>query len=170
MLHDSYRNTRSYGLSSTSGGGGDSLPPPPSTSGACLGEALERYKRYEQKLNDQVRPNDETLKKLNSSPSVQSYLQHKQQLQQQQQHVKSNFQAFPNGNNYAAQAFEDLAAPSSCGDGGTMASTIDKSRASRGVKSANVPANNRQLPAINRLASAKFNKPTSAKSVNNKSI
>lgn len=119
-----------------------------STSGACLEEALERYKRYERRLNDQVKPTEETLRKLNTSSSVQNYLQQKQHLQQQQ--LKSNFQAFPNGG--ANLSFEDAS---------SLDVTSEKAaaRGQRHAKSA------KQLPAINRMVSSAkvVNKAMSAK-------
>ncbi|CAF0757749.1 unnamed protein product [Brachionus calyciflorus] len=57
------------------------------TSGASLYEALDRYNRYERKLNDQVKPNEETLKKLSTQPF------HIKTTQVQ----RSNFSIFPNG-------------------------------------------------------------------------
>jgi hypothetical protein len=103
-----------------------------------------------------VRPNEETLKKLNSNgSSIHNYLHQKQQTQQNQ--MKSNFQAFPNGGN---QSFEDSAQSDVTG--------VDiKSSKENRTKSAGVAhlgsKSNKQLPAINRLTSA--NKPTSAKSI-----
>ena len=49
----------------------------PEITGASLNEALARYRRYERKLDDQVKPCDETLKRLSTTTSL-------QQLQQQQ--------------------------------------------------------------------------------------
>ena len=149
-LYETYRSARNFSSSMTTS----------STSGACLEEALERYKRYEQKLNDQVRPNEETLKKLNAaSPSVQNYFQHKHQQQQ----LKSSFQTFPNGtlNN---QAYEDMPPPNE-----PPMQAAPRNCKERNAKSAG-SALNKPLPAINRMASAKMNnKPTSAKSLNNRS-
>jgi hypothetical protein len=71
----------------------------PEITGASLNEALARYRRYERKLDDQVKPCDETLKRLSTTTSL-------QQLQQQQQqqlysspnnNLRSNFTTFPNG-------------------------------------------------------------------------
>lgn len=56
-------------------------------SGASLYEALDRYKRYERKLEDQVRPNEDTLRKLSNAPfKIQTAPV-----------VKTNFSIFPNG-------------------------------------------------------------------------
>lgn len=63
------------------------------TSGASFYEALDRYKKYERKLKDTVRPNEETLKKLSNAPFIQ--LSH--------QNTKSNFSVFPNGEKYNRQ-------------------------------------------------------------------
>lgn len=140
LMFESFKNAQLF-TSNTS------VAPSSSTTGACLDEAVERLRRYEQKLNDQVRPNDETLKKLNTFSPM--FLPNKTA----HAHLKSNFQAFPNGNLLANQSFED--------------STLDPALAHRNkVRS----ASNKQLPAINRLTSAKTSKPTSAKSVCSKSI
>lgn len=40
------------------------------TSGASLIESLDRYKRYERKLKDLLKPNDEILIKLSNSQNV----------------------------------------------------------------------------------------------------
>ncbi len=43
---------------------------PSETTGASLTDAVERYKRYERKLADNVKPNEETLRKLNASSQL----------------------------------------------------------------------------------------------------
>jgi hypothetical protein len=40
------------------------------TSGASLIESLDRYKRYERKLKDLLKPNDEILIKLSNSQNT----------------------------------------------------------------------------------------------------
>lgn len=55
--------------------------------GASFSEAFDRYKRYERKLDDQVRPNEDTLRKLSNAPfKIQPVTA-----------IKTNFSLFPNG-------------------------------------------------------------------------
>ena len=56
-------------------------------TGASLYEAIDRYKKYERKLKDTIRPNEDTLKRLSSQPH----------MPQPPPHTKSNFNIFPNG-------------------------------------------------------------------------
>ena len=46
------------------------------TPGPSLHEAMERFKRYERKLNDMVRPNEEVLKRFTTNTNVQQLGQH----------------------------------------------------------------------------------------------
>ncbi|RMZ93417.1 tubulin polyglutamylase TTLL5-like isoform X4, partial [Brachionus plicatilis] len=62
-------------------------------SGASLLEALDRYKRYERKLDDQVRPSEDTLRKLSNAPFK----------IQPSPSIKTNFNLFPNGERNAAK-------------------------------------------------------------------
>lgn len=57
-------------------------------TGASLNEALARYNRYESKLKDTVKPNEDTLRKLSNQPHY---------TQQTFMSAKSNFNMFPNG-------------------------------------------------------------------------
>ena len=136
-----------------------------STTGACLNEALERFKRYEQKLKDSVQPNEETLKKLNShcSSNIQKYLHQKQETQLNQ--MKSTFQSFPNGSGISNnQSFEDLAQSDANNEiNGKSSNKIDRRKSASGAYLYLGSKLNKQLPEINRLSSAQVCKPTSAK-------
>ena len=160
-MYESYRTTRANNYFSSSSPSGSSSSSSMSTSGACLEEALERYRRYEQRLNDAVRPNDDTVKKLNSaSPLVvhNSYQQHQQRHHQQMR--TSNFQAFPNGG--GAPATTVTAATNgpnqSFEDGPNSDASTNNGKPPRKSKSrAATNGSNRHLPAINRSASGKSN-------------
>jgi hypothetical protein len=65
------------------------------TIGVSLTEALERYRKYERKLVDNVKPNEETLKKLSSTPNI--------SLAINQAHFKAN-----NLSNNELKRFKDL--------------------------------------------------------------
>lgn len=65
------------------------------TSGPSLLEAIERYKRYERKLVDTVKPTDETLNKISSVPARQ---QQARSASMGASHTRSSFNMFPNGN------------------------------------------------------------------------
>ena len=58
------------------------------TSGASLYEALERYKKYERKLKDTVKPNEEILRRFIQTPNLHQTLN---------QSIKSNSNMFPHG-------------------------------------------------------------------------
>lgn len=62
-------------------------------SGASLNDALDRYKKYERKLNDTVKPCEETLKRLSTQPLFQLNTQNSAPTPS----LKSNFTVFPNG-------------------------------------------------------------------------
>jgi hypothetical protein len=79
-LFDTYKNTKLYNSHES--------------SGPSLLDALERYKRYERQLRDNVRANEETLKRLGNQPSAAQFFHQ----QQQQQNLKTNFNMFPNAN------------------------------------------------------------------------
>lgn len=66
----------------------------PELTGASLNEALVRYKRYERKLNDAVKPSEETLKRLSSQPFNVLALEKPIPTPS---NMKSNFNVFPNG-------------------------------------------------------------------------
>ena len=55
--------------------------------GASLSDALERYRKYERKLKDNVKPTEETLKRLSSGPLIEA----------KPQQPKNTSSGFPNG-------------------------------------------------------------------------
>jgi hypothetical protein len=63
---------------------------PDENVGASMRDALERYNKYESKLNDSVKPNHETLKRVSSSPHLSNL-----QTTYSSPNLKSNL--FPNG-------------------------------------------------------------------------
>lgn len=70
--------------------------------GASFSEALDRYKRYERKLDDQVRPNEDTLRKLSNAPyKIQSATA-----------IKTNFTLFPNGERNVGNKEKDVSVSS----------------------------------------------------------
>ena len=67
-------------------------------TGVSLNEALTRYKRYERKLNDAVKPCEETLKRLSTQPF---HLNNPPPLEKPPTNqLKSNFNVFPNGGRF----------------------------------------------------------------------
>ena len=64
----------------------------PETSGAGLLEAIERYQKYERKLSDAVRPNEDTLRRLSSASAA--------HLSNHHNNMRSNFSMFPNGGGF----------------------------------------------------------------------
>jgi len=70
------------------------------SSGASLIEAIERYKKYERKITDDLKPSEETLKRLSNAPLFQLG------LNQSNQNLKSsNFTVFPNGGCFSLSFF-----------------------------------------------------------------
>ena len=61
------------------------------TTGASLMDAVERYRRYERKLADNVKPNEDTLRKLNAGS-------HLKEIHLQSMRINSN--GFPIGGSY----------------------------------------------------------------------
>jgi hypothetical protein len=73
------------------------------SSGASLIEAIERYKKYERKITDDLKPSEETLKRLSNAPLFQLG------LNQSNQNLKSsNFTVFPNGGCFSLSFFFSL--------------------------------------------------------------
>ena len=68
-------------------------------TGASLYEALDRYNKYERKLKDTIRPNEETLKKLSSQPHLSQSPAHT---------LKSSFSIFPNGGKHFLKIIKAL--------------------------------------------------------------
>ena len=68
----------------------------PELTGASLNDALARYKKYERKLNDAVKPCEETLKRLSNQPF---HLNNSPLIDKTtfQSNLKSNFNVFPCG-------------------------------------------------------------------------
>ncbi len=65
----------------------------PETSGASLNEALDRYKKYERKLVDTLRPTEETLRRFSQNPNF----YHNQTASASAHHHSSKLNMFPHG-------------------------------------------------------------------------
>lgn len=153
-MYESYRTTRANNYFSSSSPSGSSSSSSMSTSGACLEEALERYRRYEQRLNDAVRPNDDTVKKLNSASPLVVHNSYQHQQQRHQQMRTSNFQAFPNGGAATAVASTN-GSNQSFEDGPNSDASTNNGKPPRKSKTRATNGPSRHLPAISRSASGK---------------
>jgi hypothetical protein len=76
-------------------------------SGQAFYEALERYKRYESKLVDTIKPTDETLSRLSGAPPHKQNPNRAANINSSQGALRSSFPIFPNGQK-DAQTSESL--------------------------------------------------------------
>ena len=75
------------------------------STGASLIEAIERYKKYERKITDDLKPSEETLKRLSNAPLF--------QLAPAQNFKVTNFTVFPNGGNIYLNEQQEKIKPNS---------------------------------------------------------